>query len=268
MNNSLIAIDTEYNSNQEILSLGVFNDNIQEEYFFRNNIDKRSFQIHKIPYDFLKNFQKYKIENINFIKNYNFILGFDLYTDLKVLKFEKIEKMYFNENIIDLKIILNSLGFNISLNKATSLIGFSGMNHNSLIDAKNTYNIYLYLYNLIKEDYSFYEFNELCSKITKASILGPEWEKEDYVYNLNKLKEKIKFSKNKINNNNKTLKKDIILNNNLIYVYIDSILEFRFPFEYLSKDINYILNNNLKESSFGIKFDISLLSKDIILYNK
>jgi len=267
MNNKIIAIDTEYNSNQEILSLGIFNKDIQKEFFFKNNVDKRSFQIHKIPYDFLKKYKKYKIENIEFIKEYKFILGFDLYTDLKVLKFEKIEKMYNNKSIIDLKIILNSLGFNISLDKATSLIGFSGMNHNSLIDAKNTYNVYIYLYELIKEDFSFFEFNNLCSKITKTSLLGPEWEKEEYIYLINKLKEKIKFN-NKIINNNKIIKKDIILNNNLIYVYINSILEFRFPFEYLSKDIKYILNNNLKESFFGIKFDILLLSKDIILYNK
>jgi len=260
--NKVLAIDTEYNSRREILSLGLFSEKSSSETFFRNKVDKKSFSFHGIPLFFSNEQQSFKDFNLNLILDYEFILGFDIYRDLEVLNIASIEKLYTDKRIIDLKLIFNACGFNGSLHDLSSIFKISEIPHSSYSDAKSTYLIFFELFKEFENKMSILEFYELCSNLTKLTTVGPAWERDSLLFNFDFLMDKFKVLNLELK---KEEKKDIIRINDNILVYLGESLLYRFPFKFLSEEISYT-TKKIEDLEISFRFDKSILKKDLILY--
>lgn len=117
---NLLSIDLEFNNKKEILSSGLisssfFNISTIEENFFNNYSDKKTYSIHGLNSEFLSKFANGS--NIDVLKKINlhdFIIGFDLNNDFKVLNLNYTRYLFKNK-IIDLKIILQAFNVKTSL---------------------------------------------------------------------------------------------------------------------------------------------------------
>lgn len=248
----IVALDTEYNSRREILSLGLFNNYIAEDYYFNNKVDSITKSIHGLEYSFLKKFDSYKSEKyLTNILSYDYLVGFDIYSDLEVLKISKIESLYSKFKIIDIKFIYSYLGLNLSLEKLSSLIKFNGIIHTSLGDSQITFKLMLFLYKSCQDKFSYEVFLSKLAQLTYHSFLGCQWEKD-------LIESEFSFLINKFNvidlKNVIPEKEDIILFNNDIYIFNGKKCIFRFPFEYLNKGIVYI-EKEVDSFGLGYKFN-------------
>lgn len=235
----IIAFDTEYNKNKEILSLGLATNDTLNEFYFKNIVDKYSFKIHNLAHSFLmkngSDFNKQKDNIHNMILSFNYIVGFNLEEDLNVLKFRKLTYLYSNHNLIDLKILFDLLGFSCSLVKIGNIFNLNKLiqkdlsPHNASYDSKLT----LLILNKIL-DYSK-EFNlseeELLTDLKTLTTL----KHFKYIHELDSFSIKFKWLKNIIDNLIKkqgiSLKENIVFNESLKYFFINN------------SDI-FILNNN------------------------
>jgi len=258
---NLVAIDTEFNSENKILSLGIYSEKIQLEDYFNNKVDKYTYEIHCLPGFFLNdNGKKYSSYDYSFIFDYDFVTGFDISQDLSALKIKKINSLYISNKIIDLKIIINSLGVQYSLSDLYEGLSItdnnSGLKHSSFFDAKMTY------LSLVKifEFSNFSDFNDFlieCAKLTSAHYLNLEWEKEDIIYRYFSFSLEI-LKSNNINSN----KKDNIrhfLRGNYVYTFNDNCCIYRFPEKYLKKKITYSEKCDFIFPDIGVKFNNELV---------
>lgn len=157
-----ISFDLEYNKNREILSAGLveFQDfeliNL-EELFFNNKSDEDSYKIHGLNNSFLSKYGN-DLSKLNSFKNklhsQDYLIGFDLKHDLKVLQFNN-RKLFANNKIIDLKLILELFEVNLSLSKLISKTNLMNKYkslfpiHTSIMDSLLTYIFFKKLLDII-----------------------------------------------------------------------------------------------------------------------
>jgi len=261
---SLIAIDTEFNKDKKILSLGVYSEKIKGEYYFKNKVDKYTYQVHCLKNDFLKEYGKvYNKEDFNFIFEHDYIIGFDIYQDLHVLDYRKKDTLYTKNKIIDLKILINAFNLNCSLNDLICVFDIkveSALLHSAYFDAKLSYEVLFKIYETFKSSFKDFEsFLHISSKLTFSHKFGYSWEYDDISYNYflknNKSVENLKekFQKYK-DNNNKSFEQKIFTDNEFIYVFKNDMCEFKFPKKFLNKDIDIEYNKDIDYPKIGIKF--------------
>lgn len=124
----ILFLDTEFNNYKQLLSTGIIYTNnlnlnkINEE-FFSNKSDKRTVKIHGLETDFLK---KYGTNKPSILKkdifHQKYICGFGLAQDLDVLKL-KTSDFFYKNKIIDLSLIIDSLGYKFSLSDFAHKLG-------------------------------------------------------------------------------------------------------------------------------------------------
>lgn len=129
----MIFIDTEFNKNIEILSLGITtNDNVNEFYFLNDPRDN-SFKIHGLTHIFLKEhgLDPKTAKQVLFSHPHDVIVGYDIDKDLSALNLSSA-KMFANNKIIDLKLIISMFGINPSLETFAIASGILEENKNTL----------------------------------------------------------------------------------------------------------------------------------------
>lgn len=255
--NNILAFDTEYNKNKEILSLGLATNNSLNEIYFKNIVDKYSFKIHNLANSFLNkkglNFSEEKEKIHNEILSFDFIVGFNLEEDLSVLKFKKITHLYANHNFIDLKILFDYLGFSTSLVKIGNLFDLNKLiqkdlsPHNASYDSKLTLLILNKIIDFGKEN-NINEF-ELLNNLKTLTTL----KHFKYIHELDSFITKFKWLKLIIKELIKykkiSLKDNIEINEFLTYIHIND------------SDI-FILNNNFE---ICYKMPILFVNLDLLI---
>lgn len=126
----IISIDTEYNHYKEPLSIGITTSDSTVEFYVKNKVDKRTFEIHGIASSFLnskKEFHLIKKSIFDKLLESNYIVGFDVEQDFQTITLRQYFSLYDNKKVIDLKSIFNFIGINGSL---TSISGLFSLNDN------------------------------------------------------------------------------------------------------------------------------------------
>ena len=274
----LIAIDTEFNSNRELLSLGYYSKNNKGEIYFKNKVDSRTFKIHCLPYSFLEKTS----EKNNFLKefnkkitnDYNYIIGFDIYTDLEVIGLRKIGKLYSDKKIIDIKSLFDAISLQVSLFDFSDFVKLNdSLLHTSFFDSKLTFKLIDFFYEKIFKfnGFSFEDYLSFLSNLTYVFNFGQVWDKEEISLELNFLQDYFKSFKRLEKKEDKIDliilkdKKIFIFNKNKECLYL-------FDFIYFNSENNYEIFNIEEHSDYifpeiGNKFLKNLLKKDIIISN-
>ena len=261
MNNLVVAIDTEYNSKREILSLGLFSPNTKKEIFFNQSVDSFTLKIHGIPAFFLEDKNKYSKDICKDIFDYTYVLGFDIYSDLEVLQVDKINKKYSEYKVIDLKNVLSALSINKSLSKLSMELNICDLKHSSYTDSKSTYLIFEHIYSFFKQRYSFSEFCSLSAKLTESFLLGNSCEKDNLIYEFSFL-ESVSLFNIKEKNVKAIFNNQKYIYNNYAYIFKNGYLESRFPSIYLSNKSDFEIVDNINselDKFIGIKFDLDYI---------
>ncbi len=239
--NNILAFDTEYNKNKEILSLGLATKDSLNEIYFKNIVDKYSFKIHNLANAFLTkrglSFNDEKDKLHKFILSFDFIVGFNMEEDLNVLKFRRLTHLYSTYNFIDLKVLFDTMGFSASLVKIGNLFDLNKQiqkdlsPHNASYDSKLT----LLILSKIIEFGKINNLNEfeLLNNLKTLTTL----KHFKYTHELDSFIIKFKWLKlvieELLKKKNISLKNNVNFNENLKYIYTNS------------SDI-FILNNNLE----------------------
>ena len=252
----IIALDTEFNSKKEILSLGLYsNDSIKKEIYFSNNVDKFTYKIHCLKSDFLLNEGlSYKKSDYDFIEDYDYIIGFDIIQDFETLQFKKYGKLYHDKKVIDLKIVLEALNISVSLDTMLSVVDIKdSLMHSAYFDAKLTYKSFEKLFELSEID-SLDIFLIKCAELTYSKEFDQAWLFDTLKYSFPKINLKKDQLEKPIKNINKL---DIFLNGDFIFLFHNEDCMFRFPKKYYNGDTS---NIQIKEDipNIGIKFKDSI----------
>ncbi len=286
--NKIVAFDTEYNKNKEILSLGLATNNSLQELYFKNNVDKYSYQIHNLAHSFLNKegldfkVEKHKIHSK--ILSFQYIVGFNIEEDLHVLKFKQLSILFANNNFIDLKILFDLIGFSASLVKIGNIFDLNKellkdlSPHNASYDSKLTLLILNEIIRLSKE--ARVSEQELLSDLKELTKL----KHFKYSHELDSYANKFKWLKIKIEKQLKiksiSLKNNIHFNENLKYFFLDKsniyILNnnneicYKMPLSYI--DLNKLIdleknqNFSVKYNEIGYRFNQKFISKQTVLF--
>ena len=276
--NNIVAIDTEFNSNNDLLSIGAVNHEFKIDFFINNKVDKKSYFFHGLAEDFLKEngLKKEDIPKISksLNNNFNIFIGFDIYKDLKVLDFKNVNQLYLNKRIIDLKCILDLYNKNKKLIffaenlKIEENFNLSSLKHSSSYDAMITYLIFLKIFEIdYNNDESLYEtfINDLTS-LTKASF-------ENSFYELDNFLPIFKNTEKLIDQKNITEKEQelryYIKDDFIYFINKKNKIEYRFPYKYVEekklKDFNK--EESINKEVYGIKFLEKVIKKDYRQYS-
>lgn len=257
----ILSLDSEFNKNKEILSLGLYIENhLESEFYFSNNVDKYTYKIHGLKNDFLKKYgRKYSYNNFKYIEKFDYIVGFDIMQDLEVMKVPKIGSLYSKKKVIDLKIIINSQDLEISLESLLNIVDIKNtLIHTAFFDAKLTLLALKEIYKRSKcrdsglQD-SFENFLSKSADLTYSKSYGQAWEYDECKYNFYKINLKKEDLSEKINIDFNLLK--YYQQGGYVYVLNENLCVYRFPLEYLSKKINFSIKHDLIEfPKIGIKF--------------
>lgn len=254
----MIAIDTEYNSKKEILSLGISSIDETLEYYFNNVVDSKTVKIHCLIQDFLKENHFLDIESLRKeILTHDYIIGFDVYSDLKVLDLKKAERLYSDFKVIDIKYIFNVLGFNCSLSSLSYLVDICGLPHSASYDSELTLKLYLYL----EELSGMKDFKLNMAELTYHCLFGNDYERDEIISSILFLKEKI--PKNIEIDNCQFKEKVIKLYDDYIHVLVGQVCLSRFPYKYFNKKISHEFSKDIPNIPF-IKFDLTLLEEKYV----
>lgn len=124
-----VAIDTEYNSSKDPLSIGITNqDNELCEFFIKNSVDRRTFDIHGIATSYLSiqnEFYLIKKDIHEKIISSDYIIGFDIEQDFIVLNLKQYFSLFDKKRVIDLKHIFSFIGINTSLTKIAGMFNLN-----------------------------------------------------------------------------------------------------------------------------------------------
>lgn len=190
----IITLDLEYNNQKQVLSSGCiysnfFNLQKFEENFYKNKVDYRTFKIHGLSNKFIYKYGKNKCTLQEKLNNFDFIVGFSIISDFKVLNTKNIDYLYEKEKVIDIQLIMNTFNVNMSLG---SLVDKSGLLnqyktsfplHTSIMDSFLTYIFLEHLVNYIKikTNEDLYSILKKLAKITRHKFKKEYWIYEDMV---------------------------------------------------------------------------------------
>jgi len=272
---NIVAIDCEYNSSHQILSFGYKTKKCLDEFYFNHCVDKRSFKIHCLSKTFLNDygFDFFKSKSLikDVIKNKDYIVGFDLFNDFKVLNIKSIH-LYNEKKIIDLKIVLDVLNLNsISLSKMFLFLNKKHLisdatYHTSSYDSEITFNIINLLIKLAENNGVSEEF--FLKRLAEITFLNKNLETDIDIKDLYWIKS---LFKEEINHKiNQKIDYYMISNGICLFCNEDNIPIFKIPIEYI--DNKKILNLNKVEttrkfSKIGVKFDNKYIKDDIKLFS-
>ena len=124
----IISIDTEYNNYKEPLSIGITTSDITIEFYVKNKVDKRTFEIHGIASSYLhskKEFHIIKKDIFNHLLESDYIVGFDVEQDFQTITLRQYFSLYDNKKVIDLKNIFNFIGINGSLTSISEMFSLN-----------------------------------------------------------------------------------------------------------------------------------------------
>lgn len=265
----ILTLDLEYNNNKQILSSGCIYSNLFDiqkidEKFYKNKTDERTYKIHGLSNDFLSKYGKEKCILKHILKEQDYLVGFSIVSDFKVLGLKNPEHLYRYEKVIDIQLILNLFGVHMSLSsllQKTNLLEQYKMLfpiHTSIMDSFLCFIFLEYLVAYIKEhtQKSTESILENLAKLTKYKYNKEFWlyekevEKMDYLYIL--LKEIQDIQIEEISNEPKYKK---YINENL-EVYNES-------FYIIGKYKKFKQNLNLKKLNF-FKQNLNVGYKEII----
>lgn len=176
---NLLSIDLEFNNKKQVLSSGLisssfFNINSIQENFFNNYSDKKTYSIHGLNSEFLHKFSNGSQHNIiDSINSHDFIIGFDLKNDFKVLNLN-YNRFLFKNKIIDLKLILHAFNIKISLSnlliKSSLIKNFKNLFpiHTSIMDSFLSFVFLEYLIVFIYKNYN-YSIPEILNDLASLS---------------------------------------------------------------------------------------------------
>lgn len=260
MKNKLIAIDTEYSKYRKILSLGLYSSELHEEIYFKNDVDLLTFNIHGLPDFFLKEngrnvteIDKYK----DLILSNDYIIGFDINHDLEVCGIKRSSKLFMNKKIIDIKLILNSININLSLEMSAKAFGIpdnkNSLLHTSSYDAKLSFMVLTKILEITNTSLS------LLAELTTAVFYSSYWEIDDLSYNLRSISKKLQKNKEETE-----CKVDYLMSENYVYVFQNGSCLYKFPRKYFNgddkfKQIEYDFN------IVGNKFSKNYIKKDLLI---
>lgn len=286
--NKIIAFDTEYNRNKEILSLGLATNNSLTEIYFKNNVDKYSFRIHNLAHSFLNkiglDFKSEKNKLHSMLLSYDYLVGFNIEEDLHVLHFKQFSFLYSNHNFIDLKILFDILGYSASLVKIGNIFDLNKELQKNLSPHNASYDSHLTLLILneiikLSKEVKLNE-NDLLSdlkELTKLKYFKHNHELDSYANKFKWLKLKLdKIIKLK----GISLKNDILFNDNLKFIYIKNediyILNnnheicYKMPLKFIdmNKFVSFekIDNFIVKHDNIGYRFNSKFISKSTVLF--
>jgi DNA polymerase III epsilon subunit-like protein len=124
----IISIDTEYNNYKEPLSIGITTSDLTKEFYIKNKVDKRTFEIHGIASSYLnskKEFHLIKKELFNHLLESDYIVGFDVEQDFQTITLRQYFTLYDNKKVIDLKNVFNFIGINGSLTSISEIFSLN-----------------------------------------------------------------------------------------------------------------------------------------------
>jgi len=257
----IISIDTEFNNKNEILSLGVYSEEIKKELYFNNSVDKYTFEIHGLTNSFLKDYGKcFQLKDHDYIFEHDYIIGFDIFQDMKAMKVNKINNLFISNKIIDLKIIINALNIHCSLSNLFNGLSLDNtscdLTHTAYYDAKITHLSLVEIFNISNYD-NFDLFLKNCAKLTSSHYLSLEWDKEDTIYNDFNFCLKLNFKQE----NHNVDKINFLLKDKFIFVFYNNKCKYRFPKKYLKKNIAFSNDNKFNFPAIGVKFKADLIGR-------
>jgi hypothetical protein len=258
MTKNKIAIDTEYSKDRKILSLGIYSDTITDEIYFKNKVDKITFEIHGLPDFFLKEngvldseIKKYN----SLISDFDFIIGFDISNDLEILNFKKIDSLFMNNKIIDIQKILHSINITGTLSKLVESFnidcGKNNILHSAFTDSKSTYLLFEKIKMLTGKDDLFF------AELTTAIYYSMYFDIDRLSYELNILNNHLSFL------NSNSIIKDYLFSDNYAYCFINNKCVYRFPVKYFNYDSKF-KKINYDFDIIGIKFNKKYIKEEFL----
>lgn len=273
---NLVAIDTEFNTRGDLLSLGLANHEFKTDFFVKNKVDKRSFVFHGLSEDFLKEngMDKNQIKKaiISLEEKFDIIIGFNILKDLQVLGLKKISLLYENKKIIDIKCVLDLYRKKHSLVSLAKILDIkvknSALEHSSSYDAMLTYSIFLKFLELeMEDDKTYMEIIDNLASLSRAYFCEQRYEIDRMCSFFENIESRLTTM---VRIDSKAPITSYFMKNGFI-CFLDSNKEakYRFPHKYVEEDkldeYELIKDNNSNVS--GVKFFEKVLSKNFKSYS-
>lgn len=273
---NLVAIDTEFNTRGDLLSLGLANHEFKTDFFVKNKVDKRSFVFHGLAEDFLKENgmdQKQIQKAVNSIENkFDIIIGFNILKDLQVIGIKKISSLYQDRKIIDIKCVLDLYRKKHSLFSLAKILDInvknSSLEHSSSYDAMLTYSVFLKFLEIEME-----KGKDYMTIINDLTLLTTSyyWEVRS---DIDRMCSSFEGIEDRVIERNDTklispITSYFIKDNFICFLNNNNEPKYRFPIKYLEKGKlhKYDLHeNNLLEVS-GVKFYDKVLNNNFKQYS-
>ena len=254
--NNVLSIDTEFNNQKEILSLGLYSTDISEELYFKNRSNDSSLRVHGLITEFLMDSgQEYRFSSVKkFFDQKEYFLAYGIDHDLQCLSIPKKGSLYMTNKIIDLRVLIVALGMDGTLSDLQHTLGInmgqSQLIHSAYFDAKLTFKILEKIFSLSHFG-NVNDFLLKASALTTATHLGNNWEMDDIIH------EHFSFSvpsRKKIGEDTSSVQ--YVKKNGFVHVIKGKVCTHRFPTKYLSADIKFLNDSSdLLLPDIGIKFD-------------